>query len=191
MDRDREPARLPQGEEGPAGPMEGAEVERGDREDATKPTFIRVDETTERVVVEVTRRPRHPAERVIWFLFFGWMAGLVLVAAAAVLNFTAIGYIFRPWALQQLPRVMRLAEPSQRIVGPPTPKEREQEVRERPYIRAVYFFAVGWWAGVIWLLLAYLVNLPQVTEQISLWMYNRVDAITTLERRSEELISSP
>ncbi len=144
MDRDREPARLSQREEGPAGPTEGAEAERGDREDATKPTFIRVDEMAERVVVEVTRRPRHLAERVIWFLLFVWMAGLVLVAAAAVPNFTAIGYIFRPWALQQLPRVMRLAEPSQRIVGPPTPKEREQEVRERPYIRALYF---SLWVG--------------------------------------------
>ena len=154
------------------------------------PTLIHVDETARRVIVETAPQPYPFTVRLLWLIFVGSWGGLLLIAATAILNFTAVGYIFRPWALQQLPRVMRLAHPSQRIAGPVTPSEREQEVRERPYVRALYFFGLGWWAGGLWLLAAYLVNLPQVTEPLALWMYNRVDAITTLERRSEQLAKS-
>ncbi len=151
------------------------------------PTLIHVDETARRVLVEMAPQPYPFAVRLLWLIFVGSWSGLLLIVAAAILNFTAVGYIFRPWVLQQLPRVMRLAYPSQRIAGPVALNEREQEVRERPYVRALYFFGVGWWAGGLWLLAAYLINLPQVTEPLAIWMYNRVDAITTLERRSEQL----
>lgn len=154
------------------------------------PALIQVDETARRVLVETAPQPYPFAVRLLWLIFVGSWGGLLLIAATVILNFTAVGYIFRPWALQQLPRVMRLAHPSQRIAGPVTPSEREQEVRERPYVRALYFFGLGWWAGGLWLLAAYLVHLPQVTEPLALWMYNRVDAITTLERRSEQLVTS-
>lgn len=154
------------------------------------PTLIHVDETARRVVVEMAPQPYPFTVRLLWLIFVGSWGGLLLIAATAILNFTAVGYIFRPWALQQLPRVMRLAHPSQRIAGPVTPSEREQEVRERPYVRALYFFGLGWWAGGLWLLAAYLVHLPQITEPLAIWMYNRVDAVTTLERRSEQLAQS-
>lgn len=172
----------------PPSPAPPPEIAPGDPAAQGTPTFIRVDETAARVLVEVAPQPYPFGVRLLWLIFVGSWSGLLLVAAAAILNFTAVGYIFRPWVLQQLPRVMRLATPADRIVGPAAPSEREQEVRERPYVRAVYFFAVGWWAGALWLLAAYLINLPQVTEPLSIWMYNRVDAVTTLERRSEELV---
>lgn len=51
-------------------------------------------------------------------------------------------------------------------------------------VRAPYFLLVGWWASLIWLVLAYVLILGTAGLGLPLafWIVNRVPAITTLAR---------
>jgi uncharacterized membrane protein YccF (DUF307 family) len=49
--------------------------------------------------------------------------------------------------------------------------------------RAVYFACVGWWFSLVWLLLAYMLSVLIVPLPLSMWMFEQVPLLTTLEQR--------
>ena len=49
-------------------------------------------------------------------------------------------------------------------------------------MRAAYFVLVGWWAGAIWMGLAYVLCLTVIGIPLGLMMFNRVGGVMTLLR---------
>ena len=56
-----------------------------------------------------------------------------------------------------------------------------QGAAEQPLaLRAIWFLLIGWWASLIWSIIAWVFSLTLVLMPISFWMWNRVPTITTL-----------
>jgi uncharacterized membrane protein YccF (DUF307 family) len=47
-------------------------------------------------------------------------------------------------------------------------------------VQLLWFIVVGWWAGQIWLLLAWLINLTIIGLPVGLWMLNRMPQVVLL-----------
>ncbi len=48
-------------------------------------------------------------------------------------------------------------------------------------LRAIWFVLVGWWASLLWMMLAWAFSATLVLMPIGFWMFNRVPTITTLQ----------
>ncbi len=67
------------------------------------------------------------------------------------------------------------------IAAPPTPEELPIG------IRALWFLFVGLWAGQIWLLVAWLLNLTLIGLPLGMWMLNQLPRIMTLSQQRRGL----
>lgn len=47
-------------------------------------------------------------------------------------------------------------------------------------LQLLWFIVVGWWAGQVWLLLAWLINLTVIGLPVGLWMLNRMPQVVLL-----------
>jgi uncharacterized membrane protein YccF (DUF307 family) len=58
-----------------------------------------------------------------------------------------------------------------------------QGARQRPlWLRAIWFVLVGWWAALIWMIVAYLISLTIIGIPIGIMMLNRLPEVYTLHR---------
>jgi uncharacterized membrane protein YccF (DUF307 family) len=69
------------------------------------------------------------------------------------------------------------------IAAPPTPEELPIG------IRALWFVFVGLWAGQIWLLVAWLLNLTLIGLPLGMWMLNQMPQVMTLRQQRHGLQS--
>jgi uncharacterized membrane protein YccF (DUF307 family) len=67
------------------------------------------------------------------------------------------------------------------IAAPPTPEELPIG------IRALWFVFVGLWAGQVWLLLAWLLNLTLIGLPLGMWMLNQLPQVMTLRQQRRGL----
>jgi uncharacterized membrane protein YccF (DUF307 family) len=67
------------------------------------------------------------------------------------------------------------------IAAPPTPDELPIG------IRALWFLFVGLWAGQIWLLVAWLLNLTLIGLPLGMWMLNQLPQVMTLRQQRHGL----
>ena len=67
------------------------------------------------------------------------------------------------------------------IAAPPTPEELPLG------IRALWFVFVGLWAGQIWLLVAWLLNLTLIGLPLGMWMLNQLPQVMTLRQQRRGL----
>jgi uncharacterized membrane protein YccF (DUF307 family) len=67
------------------------------------------------------------------------------------------------------------------IAAPPTPEELPIG------IRALWFVFVGLWAGQIWLLLAWLLNMTLIGLPLGMWMLNQLPQVMTLRQQRRGL----
>ena len=67
------------------------------------------------------------------------------------------------------------------IAAPPTPEELPLG------IRALWFVFVGLWAGQIWLLMAWLLNLTLIGLPLGMWMLNQLPQVMTLRQQRRGL----
>lgn len=56
----------------------------------------------------------------------------------------------------------------------------------RLLIRAIWFFVIGWWLGLLWSLSAWLFNLTLIGLPVGLMMLNATPTVTTLQHRSRQ-----
>lgn len=54
-------------------------------------------------------------------------------------------------------------------------------------IRAVWFFFIGWWLGLLWSLAAWLFNLTLIGLPVGLMMLNATPTVTTLQQRRRQV----
>jgi uncharacterized membrane protein YccF (DUF307 family) len=113
--------------------------------------------------------------RALWFLLIGWWLGLLWTIFAWLFNLTLLGLPVGLMMLHALPKITTLHHQSRpyhypRPVGPQQPLA----------LRAIWFLLIGWWASLIWSMLAWAFSLTWILLPISFWMWNRVPMITTL-----------
>ena len=135
------------------------------------------------------RRPAPPpppppvplSARVVWFVFVGsWLTCLWVVAAWLVLC-TMIG---RPQAERMLalaPSVLTL-RPTTDVAAPLLPLARASQLPYTTGAHAAYFLIVGWWASLIWLILAYAISLTAVGIPVAYRMFAAAPAVAQLRR---------
>ncbi len=118
--------------------------------------------------------------RMVWFLMIGWWLGLLWTITAWLFNVTIIGLPVGLLMLNAIPHVMTLQpRRGQRYVV--TPGGMLQLPAEHPFLlRAIWFVAVGWWASLLWMVVAWAFSASIVLMPIAFWMFNRVPTITTL-----------
>jgi uncharacterized membrane protein YccF (DUF307 family) len=113
--------------------------------------------------------------RAIWFVLLGWWLGLLWTIFAWLFNLTLIGLPVGLMMLNAIPKITTLHHQSRpyhypRPVGPQQPLA----------LRAIWFLLIGWWASLVWSIIAWAFSLTLVLMPISFWMWNRVPTITTL-----------
>jgi uncharacterized membrane protein YccF (DUF307 family) len=128
------------------------------------------------------------AVRFLWFLFVGLWLGAAATVTAWLALITIIGAPLGLWILNRLPTVMTLRSPKRliEIASGPTGSVVVRESRPTQLAfgtRAVYFACVGWWFSLVWLLLAYMLSILIVPLPLTMWMFEQVPLLTTLEQR--------
>jgi uncharacterized membrane protein YccF (DUF307 family) len=114
--------------------------------------------------------------RVVWFFFVGWWLGFLWTLLAWGFNLTLIGLPVGLMMLNATPKVTTLRAQSRQRYYPHQPAPYEQ-----PFLlRTIWFVLIGWWASLLWVLLAYGLSVTILLMPIAFWMYDRVPTITTL-----------
>lgn len=131
-------------------------------------------------VVVVPRRPIPPMPtRVIWFLFAGiWSTCLWVIATWLIICLA----VFAPLAnrmITYIPTVLTL-RPSDNPPLSIIPAPRSLVLRQEAPFRLAYTVLVGWWASLVWVLLAYAISLTVVGIPISYRMYAVAPAVAHL-----------
>jgi uncharacterized membrane protein YccF (DUF307 family) len=113
-------------------------------------------------------------ERVLYFLLVGWWAalvwGLIAYACCATIVLLPVGTTM----FNRLPYVLTLK---------PVPHEPStgQAPRELPLLlRIVWFFAVGWWLGLLLFKVGYILCVTIVLLPLGVWLLHRVPVAMTL-----------
>jgi uncharacterized membrane protein YccF (DUF307 family) len=124
--------------------------------------------------------------RAAWFLLVGWWLSGFAVSLAYFLCITIIGIPLGFAIFNRLPVIItlrpRTARETTEVINGVT-YITGQTVEQLPlWLRAVYFLLVGWWAGAIYLAIAWFLCVLIVTLPIGLWLFNRVGAVMTLLR---------
>ena len=124
--------------------------------------------------------------RAIWFFFIGWWLGLIWTIAAWLFNLTLIGLPVGAMMLNAIPQVMTLRRPRSNLVqaGAAGPLLVVRPPQQPLPLRAIWFVLVGWWASLLWMMLAWAFSATLVLMPIGFWMFNRVPTITTLQAES-------
>lgn len=120
--------------------------------------------------------------RAIWFVLIGWWLGLIWTIFAWMFNLTLIGLPVGLIMLNAIPTVMTLRPQHGRVLQ--MLRTSGQVIRhqvQQPFLlRAIWFFLVGWWASLLWMLVAWSLCSTLILMPIAFWMFDRVPTITTL-----------
>ena len=124
--------------------------------------------------------------RAVWFLFIGWWLSAAAIGVAYFACLTIVGLPLGFMIFNRLPAIMTLR---------PRTDVQSVEVRDGvTYIsggtveqypmwaRALWFLAIGWWVGAIYLGIAWFLSVLIITMPIGLYMFNRVGGVMTLLR---------
>lgn len=136
----------------------------------------------------VVTQPAGPSMlvRAVWYLFIGWWLTGIVIVVAYFAALTLIGLPIAFWLFNRLPTVLTL-RPRNKTYATELRDGMTYLVERNPnqmsmLVRAVYFVFVGWWAGAIWMSIAYLLCLTVLGIPFGLMMFNRVGGVMTLLR---------
>ncbi len=134
-----------------------------------------------------TPPPLPLAARAAWFILAGIWLSVVWVVATWLVLCTIVGRPLAARMLDLMPTMLTLAPTSTRFGRLQT----QQGLLPVPYrgvpqhelpVRAVYFLIVGWWASLVWMILAYLVSLTAVGLPLGYRMFGSTPTVAHLER---------
>lgn len=137
------------------------------------------------VVIQVEQRGLFV--RALYYLFVGWwLSGLMMFAASVCI----ISVVLLPAGLamvNRLPQVMTL-RPRSTVVNAALLADGSMQYtvgsaqQRSMLVRTAYFCLIGWWAGMLVMLAAWLLSVLIVTMPLGLMLLNRVPAAVTLRR---------
>lgn len=116
--------------------------------------------------------------RTLWFLLVGWWLALVWGGVAYLLCVTVVLLPLGAAMFNRLPQVLTLKPVEEDPwTGRPVP--------EQPlWLRAVWFLLVGWWLGLLFFKVGYLLCLTVVGLPFGIWFLHRVPLAMTLKQRA-------
>jgi uncharacterized membrane protein YccF (DUF307 family) len=125
--------------------------------------------------------------RAIWFILVGWWLTAIVIVLAYALAITVLGLPFAFALFNRIPAFLTLRRRTKTYQvetnAEGTRYLTSKNVAQRPLLlRAIWFILVGWWFGLIWMVLAYALCILIVTMPFGLAMFNRVGAVMTLMR---------
>ncbi len=124
--------------------------------------------------------------RVLWFVFFGWWLGEIVLLLAWVSMILILPIPLGLWMLNRLPQVFTLRPYRYRVEAFQTEAGTilaRQNVEQRGFlIRALYFVLIGWWLSLIWLELAWVLAFIIVGLPLAFWMFGVSARVATLRR---------
>jgi uncharacterized membrane protein YccF (DUF307 family) len=116
--------------------------------------------------------------RALWYLFVGWWATGIWLPVAWLLNVTVVGLLLGIKMINEVPKVLTLKRQTDSELVTATGGKNQTNLA----VRAVYFVLVGWWASLVWMVLAWLVSLTVIGLPVAIWMYNKFPYVTSLYR---------
>jgi uncharacterized membrane protein YccF (DUF307 family) len=116
--------------------------------------------------------------RSVWFLLVGWWLALLWGAAAYLACASVVLLPLGAAMFNRLPGVLTLKPVVEDPwTGKPAP--------EQPlWLRAAWFFLVGWWLGLLFFKVGYLLCLSVVGIPFGVWFLHRVPLAMTLKQRA-------
>jgi uncharacterized membrane protein YccF (DUF307 family) len=124
--------------------------------------------------------------RVLWYVFIGWWLTGISLAIGYLAGLTVIGLPFAFWIFNRTGTLLTLRPRSQTttiVEADGTAAVSYQGARQRSlWLRALWFVLVGWWAALIWMIVAYLISLTIIGIPIGIMMLNRLPEVFTLHR---------
>ena len=125
--------------------------------------------------------------RVLWFFLVGWYISLPWILIAWFLNLTIVGLPLGLWMINRVPLVLTLRVQRGYNVATTNGDEVSWSYSGVPQhsflVRALYFAVIGWWASLLWAVLAWLLCVTVIGLPIGVWMFNRLPEVTTLMRQ--------
>ena len=132
--------------------------------------------TSAPIVVQPPRRETSLVVRAVWFVFIGWWLSALAIGVAYFLCAIIIGLPLAFMIFNALPWILTLRD---RTPG----TDPGGTIEQYPiWIRAIWFIFVGWWAGAIYMGIAWFLCVIIITLPVGLWLFNRVGAVMTLLR---------
>jgi uncharacterized membrane protein YccF (DUF307 family) len=124
--------------------------------------------------------------RGLWFFFVGWWLGYLTVLFAYFLIGLLVTFPLGMTLLNRIPQVMTLRPRSRQYQS--TQQDGIFSIEDRhlaqPFWlwRVFYFLLIGWWLGLLWVNVAYLLGLTLIGLPLAFWMFGRVGAVVSLHR---------
>jgi uncharacterized membrane protein YccF (DUF307 family) len=155
---------------------------------ATTPAQVNVQVTAPaapQIVVQVKQRGLFA--RALWYVFVGWWLSGILMFVAGVCIASVVLLPAGLALVNRLPQVMTL-RPRSTVVNAAMLADGSMQYtvgsaeQRSMLVRAVYFFLVGWWAGMFVMFAAWFLSVLIVTMPLGLMLLNRVPAAVTLRR---------
>jgi uncharacterized membrane protein YccF (DUF307 family) len=153
---------------------------------STQSTVVNVNVSATPVIIAVTASGPSFLVRAIWYLFIGWWLAGLAIGLGYFAAITVIGLPFAFYIFNRIPSILTLRARTQGISaevqnGVTIVKMGTQQQLPM-WMRALWFALVGWWAGAIWMSVAYALSLVIFTLPLGLMMFNRVGGVMTLLR---------
>lgn len=124
--------------------------------------------------------------RILYFVLFGWWATGIWINVAWFLNATIIGLPLGLWMLNRVPQVLTLRATRQVVVARQRGEQLElhtEGLPQRPWlVRLIFFVLIGWWFSWLWANAAWIIAATIIGLPLSIWMFYRLPAVTTLMR---------
>ena len=136
--------------------------------------------------ISTGRSGPHFALRILWYLFIGWWLTGISLAVGYVAGLTIIGLPLAFWIFNRTGTILTLRPRTQTttitVSGGVATVTREHQKQRSLLLRAIYFVLIGWWAALVWMIVAYFICLTIIGIPIGIMMLNRLPEIYTLHR---------
>jgi len=122
----------------------------------------------------------------LWFVFIGSWASLAWIILSWLFIVLVITMPIGLVMINKLPKIASLREPGHEFAavtqGMTTRIQQVSQAQHSFLLRAFYFVFIGSWFSLVWLLIAWVASVTLIGLPLTIWMYNRVPAVTTLKR---------
>lgn len=137
-------------------------------------------------VLEMKSGP-HILIRIVWYFVAGWWVTAIAMAVAWVAGILIIGLPLTFWLVNRIPTTLTLRPRREQYLlvtdpdGVTRMRKLSTEQTSLP-LRIVYYFLVGWWLSLLWIIVSYLFMLTIIGIPVGMLMVNRLPFVFSLHR---------
>lgn len=122
--------------------------------------------------------------QLLWFVFIGSWVGQIWLAIAYILIVLIVTMPLGFSMLNSLPKVLTLRQPEREVRMASNGQGVLTDLPQLPFlIRAVYFILIGWWLGLLWLELAFVLCATYILMPVGFMMFDKTPAVINLRRQ--------